>query len=311
MAENTSRDFKLHKPWLVAVWPGMGQVALSAGYYLLSKLDMYQVAEFSPRELFEVEHVEVRRGLLRLGGLPRSRFFAWQDPKHRHDIIIFLGEAQPPLGKYAFCRRLMDYARELGIERVFTFAAMATAMHPEQPSRVYGAATDEQTLAELKRLELEILQDGQIGGMNGVLLGIAGEAGVPGACLLGEMPHLFVQLPFPKASLAVLEAFKKMAQLDLDLTELAQQAKSVEEQLVQLLARVEQAIEQQQESQEDEASDEAEEPGLSAELAEEEEKRLAPRDQAHIEHLFDQAREDRSKAYELKRELDRLEVFKE
>ena len=43
----------------------------------------------------------------------------------------------------------------------------------------------------------------------------------------------------------------------------------------------------------------AEEPGLS------------PQDEQHIERLFEQALQDRSKAYELKRELDRLEVFPE
>jgi hypothetical protein len=31
----------------------------------------------------------------------------------------------------------------------------------------------------------------------------------------------------------------------------------------------------------------------------------------HIEELFDEVSRDRSKAYELKRELDRLEVFKD
>ena len=34
----------LNKPWLVAVWPGLGQVALSAGYYLLAKLGMHYIA---------------------------------------------------------------------------------------------------------------------------------------------------------------------------------------------------------------------------------------------------------------------------
>ena len=29
---------KLKNPWLVAVWPGMGHVAMSAGYYLMAKL---------------------------------------------------------------------------------------------------------------------------------------------------------------------------------------------------------------------------------------------------------------------------------
>ena len=55
-------ELKLNKPWLVAVWPGMGHVAISAGYYLMAKLGMHVLAEFSPRELFEVEHVEIRRG---------------------------------------------------------------------------------------------------------------------------------------------------------------------------------------------------------------------------------------------------------
>lgn len=36
-----SEASKLNKPWLVAVWPGMGHVALSAGYYLMAKLGMH------------------------------------------------------------------------------------------------------------------------------------------------------------------------------------------------------------------------------------------------------------------------------
>jgi len=44
-------------PWLVAVWPGMGNVALGAGYYLLSKLSMQGVAEFEANDLFDVDYV--------------------------------------------------------------------------------------------------------------------------------------------------------------------------------------------------------------------------------------------------------------
>ena len=207
MADET----RLTRPWLVAVWPGMGHVALSAGYYLMAKLGMHQLAEFAAEGLFDVEHVEVKGGLIHPGRLPRSRLFVWNDPLGRHDLVVFIGEAQPPLGKYTFCRRLIEFARGLGVERVFTFAAMATQMHPASPSRVFGAATDEETLAELRRLELEVLDDGHIGGLNGVLLGAAAEAGLRGACLLGEMPHVFAQLPFPKASLAVLDAFTTVA----------------------------------------------------------------------------------------------------
>lgn len=58
---------------------------------------------------------------------------------------------------------------------------------------------------------MELVEDGHIGGLNGMLLGAAGEMGLRGACLLGEMPHIFAQLPFPKASLAVLKVFTMIA----------------------------------------------------------------------------------------------------
>jgi uncharacterized protein len=320
----------LNKPWLVAVWPGMGNVAISAGYFLVAKLGMHILAEFSALELFDVEHVEVKGGIIRMARLPRSRFFVWKDPRELHDIVVFIGEAQPPKGRYAFCQRLVEFARQLGIERVYTFAAMATPMLPEHASRVFGAATDAASLAELKRLELEvaedgprpegprtaeralkrleleILEDGQIGGLNGVLLGVAAESGLRGTCLLGEMPHMFAQLPFPKASLAVLEVFSTIAHIDIDLTELSEQAREVEHKLGELLEKVKEALAEQQQDQEasgDEESAEFEpaaiEDGPSTE------------DRDLVERLFRQARKDRSKAYELKRELDRLQLYRE
>jgi uncharacterized protein len=294
---------KLNDPWLVAVWPGIGHVAISAGYYLMSKLGMHLVAEVPTKDLFDVEHVEVKAGLIQVGRLPRSRIFAWTDPSAKHDIVLFIGEAQPPRGKYAFCRGILDFARGLGVERVFTFAAMGTQMHPEQPSRVFAAATDEETLSELKNLELTILEEGHIGGLNGVLLGAAAEAGLRGACLLGEIPHFFAQLPFPKASLAVLEIFTKIAGIQIDFTELSEQAKSMEQKLGELLEQVKQAYEQENPSDESVVKPEREDEERD------EPQGLTVEEEQHIEELFEQARKDRSCAYELKRELDRLNVF--
>ncbi len=300
-----AEELKLNHPWLVAVWPGMGHVAISAGYFLVAKLGMHILAEFSAHELFDVEHVEVKGGLIRMGRLPRSRFFVWKDPNEKHDIVVFTGDAQPPMGRHAFCKRLIEFARQLGVERVYTFAAMATPMHPEHASRVFGAATDDEGLAELRRLELEILEDGQIGGLNGVLLGVAAESKMRGACLLGEMPHIFAQLPFPKASLAVLEAFTTIANIQIDLSELSEQAREVEHKLGELLEKVKEALEDQQdvESPGDEEVPEFEPASL------EEGPSLADREQ--VEDLFRQAQKNRSKAYELKGVLDRLDLYKE
>ncbi len=296
-----AEKFKLNHPWLVAVWPGMGHVALNAGYYLLAKLGMHVIAEFEVANLFDVDHVEVKEGLIQPVGHPRNRFFLWKDPNQKHDIVVFLGEAQPPIGKYPFCHKLIEYSRELEIERIFTFAAMATQMHPAHPSRVFGATTDDHGLEELKRLELELLADGHIGGLNGVLLGAAAESGLRGTCLLGEMPHIFSQLPFPQASQAILEVFVTIAGIELDFTELKEQVRIMEQQLGDLLSQVEKAYGHQAPTEDDEGyrSEPDEEPGLK------------PADAQRIEELFQRAEKDRSKAFELKQELDRLGVFKD
>ncbi len=297
-----ANEIKLNNPWLVAVWPGMGNVAITAGYYLMAKLGMHILAEFPAHELFDVDHIDVKRGLIHPGRLPRSRFFVWIDPRGKHDIVVFLGEAQPSKGRYAFCRRFIEFASQLGVQRIFTFAAMATQMHPEAASRIFVAATDEEILGELKVLDLEILDDGQIGGLNGVLLGAAAESGLRGACLLGEMPHVFAQLPFPKASLAVLQAFTRITDIKIDLGELTNQATEMEQKLGELLAQMQQELEQQTPDEDDEE--------IVPENPVEEENR-SPESEARIQRLFRQAAKDRSSAYELKRELDRLGLYRE
>lgn len=297
------KEHHLNDPWLLAAWPGMGSVAISANYYLMAKLGVHLLAEYPAREFFDLEGVEIKGGLIQTARLPRSRLFLWHDPRERHDLVVFVGEAQPPAKGGEFCAQLLAHARQLGVQRVFTFAAMATAMRPEHKSRVFGAAIDRDSLADFKRHKLEVLQQGHISGLNGVLLGIAADHGMRGGCLLGEMPHIFSQLPFPKASLAVLEAFTAMAGITIDFAELREQARNVDKGLEDFLHHLEQANTAAPPVPEfAETSD----PALI-----ESSRRVSARDRQHLDELFAIAHKDRSRAYELKRELDRLEVFPE
>lgn len=298
-----SASFQFRNPWLVAVWPGMGSVAIAAGYYLMSKLGMHSFAEFSADEIFDAEHVEVRNGLISPGRLPRSRFFAWRNPdENGPDIIVFLGESQPVNWRGKFCRRLIEFAKQTSVTRVFTFAAMATELRPSGHPRVFGAATSLEGVEELRKYDLELVKEGNISGMNGVLLGAAAEGGLKGTCLLGEMPHLFTQVPYPGASLAILKVFEAISGIKLDLSELAIQARSVDRQLTEILAKAEEAVSERH------RIEETEEPEFDVGTPDNH-PLLDPADESRIEELFRDAQQDRSKAYILKSELDGLGVF--
>jgi proteasome assembly chaperone (PAC2) family protein len=303
----------LKDPWLVAAWPGMGNVAVGAAAYMVQKLSATLIHELPSRDLFDLNHVEVKQGVARPGRLPRNMFFEWRHPAGHRDLLIFIGEGQPNTGGFAFCQKIMEYAHQRGVKRVLTFAAMATQLHPTAAPRVFGATTEREMLDELKRLEVQLLREGQISGLNGVLLAAAAERGVPAISLLGELPFFAVGVPNPKASQAVLEAFCLMAGIEVDFADITQQAEAVEQALIQLMERM-------QEAAQEAGGDEDEEPfgeGLikPAEPESTDEKppkpKVSPAVERRIERLFEQALADRDKAFELKRELDRHGVFEQ
>ena len=115
--DTTRPRIPLHDPWLVAIWPGMGSVAAVAGSYLIDELQPEAVGSIPEREFFSVNHVDVHNGIARTGTLPRNMFFLWRDPKRQHDLLFFVGEAQPPTDRgYALCHQVLDFAEQYGVQ---------------------------------------------------------------------------------------------------------------------------------------------------------------------------------------------------
>ena len=106
---------KLRDPILIAAWPGIGQVAIAACYYMISKLKMDFRAEYASSELFDADHVTINSGLVQPFRYPKSQVFSWRNPDGPQDLLVFIGEAQPPHGRYDFCRKLVDFAQREGV----------------------------------------------------------------------------------------------------------------------------------------------------------------------------------------------------
>jgi uncharacterized protein len=307
MAESTTNTgTSKGQHWLVAAWPGMANVAVISAAHLIQKLGLKPTGVLPPRGHFDIEAVEVRKGVISRPTLPKNVFYTGQIEGTPNRLSVFIGEAQPSSGAYAFAHELLETAKGMGVDRVVTFASIATQLHPTEDPTVYGAATQASLVESLEGLAVRPLVEGQIGGLNGVVLGAAAERGVPGVCLLGEIPFFAVQVPNPKAAKAVLDAFGTLSGIEINLEELGEHAVKVDRVLLQMLEKIQQsqgeAPESGSEFEDADGSDESD-----AEAVEDAGPDLAARER--IEGLFEAARKDRSQGVALKRELDRLGVY--
>ncbi len=298
--------------WLVAAWPGMGNVAVIAAGYLVHKMGMKQVGEIQPKGRFDVQAIEVEKGLAAVPRIPRGRLFRWVAPGNgetlaRKELIVYLGEAQPSHSLWSYAHDLLDAASQLGATRVATFASMASQLHPSQDPHVWGVVTKKDMLDQLQKLEVAPLETGQVSGLNGVLLGAAADRGVPGVCLLGEIPFFAAGVPNPKAAKHVLSAFSLLSGIEIDLEELSRDAETVDQAILELMEKMQQKGGEEGESPSESESDDEEAPHPSNGKGAPE---IDQATHARIEELFEAASRDRRQAMRLKEELDRLGVFK-
>ena len=224
------RTPRLKKPVMLAAWPGVSDVAMEVAAYLLDRMDAKEFAELNPAEFFTPVGIQVRDNVVQVPVFPVNKFYLIKTPKGKSDIIVFCGEAQPDHNHYELAKEVLDVAERFKVKRIYTCAA-AMVQHSVQKSRVLAAATDSKLVGELKQFDITLVGDFQIRGLNGLLLGAARERGMEGICILGETPQYAAEMPNPIASHAVLGALSQIFGLDIDLSEIAKEAKQMAEEM--------------------------------------------------------------------------------
>jgi proteasome assembly chaperone (PAC2) family protein len=211
----------LHLPSLYAAWPGMGNVSLNAARFLVEKLDMEPIGSIESLEFSAAEDIVIRDHIVLPLEIPEYRFYAFRNPEKKGDLLVFIGDHQPFQAQgLALAHHVMRVADWFGVRRVYTGAAlMCSISHMEYP-RVWGIATHREILPELENLEVHLLPEGHVSGLNGLLLGVAKRMGFEGVCLLGELPYYTIGMDNPKSSLAVLERFSQLWNIGLDTSDL-------------------------------------------------------------------------------------------
>lgn len=145
------------------------------------------------------------------------------------DIFFLTGNTQAvsPEGQYEIADKVLEWAVDLGVKRVYSIAAFLTDRSFETPS-VYGTATTTALLEEIKTRGVLTLDQGNISGTNGLIIGIAKKKNIEGICLLGETHGFQTTEGFyvldPRAARAVLDVLTTILNLKVDMTLLDKQA---------------------------------------------------------------------------------------
>lgn len=288
------KDISFSKPPVVlAAWPGMGNVGLITIEFLRRKMKTELFAEIDMSPFFIPDSIVVQHGIAQFPDIPRSRFFYLADPC----MIIFESDAQVS-GRdgIAVIKMFLDIIGRFQVERIFTFAAFAQAMSFRNPSQVLIACNGESMCGKLKSSGVILMPDGVIAGLNGLLLGVAASRSIDAACMLGTIPNYATNFAYPKASLELIKTISRIQNFSIDTAELEEGVGEMDQQFASIEERIKEFFPTVNKDDDDEIStiDEEKVPHYVME---------------RIEKLFQEARADRTKAQELKKELDRWNLF--
>jgi len=221
---------------MLAVWPGVGDVATIVATYLERKLNFRALGEIEASHFFDPIGVLVRDSVIEAPQFPQSNFFYWKNKGSGNDIIIFIGEAQPATKGYELANCVLDVGLRFQAKRIYTCAAALTRIHHSEQPKVWGVATSPQVAEDLKKYDLVQGSNLHISGLNGLLLGVAKERDIEGVCLLGEVPMYATRIQNPMAALAVIRVLTKILDVEIDMDELALLAQETKERMKQVAA---------------------------------------------------------------------------
>ena len=232
------------KPVLICGLPGSGYVGKLAVDYLVTAFKAKKFMEFYSSSF--PPHVNVNdEGVAMM--LKGELYHA--ETGQENDLIIFTADTQPTTsaGEYELAEAVVKEARNLDTGLVISLAAYITGSFVKE-RRVFGTATSSELLPRLSKNGVEIMHEGGISGMNGVMIGMAKLHNVEGISLLGETPGYLLD---PAASQYVLESLSRILSIKIDMTALQERAKEAQQIMSQVRGMTEQNIEESRPSKDE------------------------------------------------------------
>jgi hypothetical protein len=223
-------------------WIDPGYAAATALQALLDQFDTRTFALFDSDELIDQR---ARRPRVRIHDGVRGRIL-WPAPRLRTGTdlagkgVMFLTGPEPDYRWRPFAREVTDILVELGTELVIGLGAFPAATPHTRPVRLSSTSSDPSLSHQVGYRPGSIEVPARV---IDVIGSACSEVGIPSIGLLARVPHYVGAMPFPSASVALLEGLARVAGLTLDTEPLARAAEGGLRQVDELIAQSEEHVE--------------------------------------------------------------------
>ena len=142
------------------------------------------------------------------------------------DLILLTGDSQPvvPGAEYLLSEQILDLITKFKISNIYSLASYVTGTFVNDP-KIYGTATNPEIVKSFRSFNISTLDNGNITGMNGLILGLGKLRGIEGICLLGETSGYVIDA---KASKNLLEILNNVLGIHINMDEMNKRSKDTE-----------------------------------------------------------------------------------
>ena len=219
-------------PQVVIQADGTTSIVKNSLYYVknnnTNNSDNVNKTSKNKKEIKDISKPEVQLNQS-INGLPQSidpLKSTPNDPLSSKDLILLTGDSQPvvPGSEYVLSEQILDLITKFKISNIYSLASYVTGTFVNDP-KIYGTATNPEMVKSFRSFNISTLDNGNITGMNGLILGLGKLRGIEGICLLGETSGYVIDA---KASKNLLEIVNNVLGIHINMDEMNKRSKDTE-----------------------------------------------------------------------------------
>lgn len=220
-------------PQVVIQADGTTSIVKNSLYYVknnnTNNSDNVNKTSKNKKEIKDISKPEVQLNQS-INGLPSQSIDSLKsttnDPLSSKDLILLTGDSQPvvPGSEYVLSEQILDLITKFKISNIYSLASYVTGTFVNDP-KIYGTATNPEMVKSFRSFNISTLDNGNITGMNGLILGLGKLRGIEGICLLGETSGYVIDA---KASKNLLEIVNNVLGIHINMDEMNKRSKDTE-----------------------------------------------------------------------------------